>query len=155
VRVSAPVKDAPVQLCAFFVGKEEYALDIRRVEEILHPLPVTPLPRAPAFLEGVVSLRGAVVPVVDVRKRLGVPLPRNGKSKLLICLLGRKRVGLLVDRVSQVVRTTVGELKPAPPLSREGQSPCVIGVCGPPERMKLLLDVKALLQPEPPGGVRA
>jgi purine-binding chemotaxis protein CheW len=154
--VPAPTpKDAPVQLCAFFVGSEEYALDIRRVEEILQPLPVTPLPRAPSYLEGVVSLRGAVVPVVDVRKRLGAKVDPGGKAKLLICLVGRKRLGLLVDRVSQVVRTTVGELKPAPPLSREGQGPCVIGVCGPPEKMKLLLDVKALLQPEPPGGVRS
>ena len=121
----------------------------------LQPLPVTPLPRAPAYLEGVVSLRGAVVPVVDVRKRLGAPIPPGGKSKLLICLVGRKRLGLLVDRVTQVVRTTVGEVKPAPPFSREGQAPCVIGVCGPPERMKLLLDIKALLQPEPPAGARA
>jgi len=137
-----------VQLCAFFVGKEEYCIDLRRVEEILQPLPVTPLPRAPEFIEGVVSLRGTVMPVVDVRKRLGVPLAPGGKAKLLVCLVGRKRLGLLVDRVSQVVRTTVGELKPAPPLSREGLTPCVLGVCGPPEKLMLLLDVKALLQQE-------
>jgi len=153
--VTTPPRDAEVQLCAFFVGNEEYCIDIRRVEEILQPLPVTPLPRAPAFLEGVVSLRGAVVPVVDVRKRLGVAPAPGGKSKLLVCLVGKKRLGLLVDRVSQVVRTTVGELKPAPPLSREGLAPCVVGVCGPPDKMKLLLDVKALLQSEAPAGVRA
>lgn len=154
MKAGAP-REAALQLCAFFVGKEEYAIDIRRVEEILHPMPITPLPRAPSYLEGVVSLRGAVVPVVDVRKRLGAPVTPNGKAKLLVCLIGRKRLGLLVDRVTQVVRTTASELKPAPPLSREGLMPCVVGVYGPPERMKLLLDVKALLQPDPPAGASA
>jgi purine-binding chemotaxis protein CheW len=139
-----------VQLCAFYVGKQEYAVDIRRVAEILQPVPVTALPRAPEFLEGVVNLRGAIIPVVDVRKRLGGELKSTRKTKLLICLIGRKRVALIVDGVSQVFRVKLGDLKPAPPLGESGLASCVMGVCGPPGRLRLLLDVKALLGPPPP-----
>lgn len=141
--------DREVQLCAFYVGKQEYAVDIRRVAEILHPVPVTPLPQAPSFLEGVVNLRGNIVPVVDVRKRLGVEAGPTRKMKMLICRMGRKRLALIVDGVSQVFKVKVSELKPAPPVGGEGSLPYVVGVCGKPGRLRLLLDVKALLGPAP------
>ncbi|MBM7117573.1 chemotaxis protein CheW [[Archangium] primigenium] len=153
-------RDPPVQLCAFFVGAEEYAVDIMRVEEILQPQRLTPVRGAPAFLEGVIRLRGAILPVVDLRKRLlGVAAPVDTpKTRLLVCWVGRRRVAFTVDRVSEVVRLRRGEIKPAPALGAVGAGPFVVGVYGEPEsreapvpggeRLKLLLDVKALLLAE-------
>ena len=87
-----------VQLCVLQVGGTEYAIDLRRVDEILTVPELTPVPRAPKFLEGVVKLRGEVVPVIDVRKRLDVVSAAideksRRRQRLLICKIGRRRVG--------------------------------------------------------------
>ncbi len=162
----AAERDPLVQLCVFFVGHEEYAVDIMRVEEILLLQRTTPIRGAPPFLEGVIRLRGAIIPVVDLRKRLGgVEAPVNTpKSRMLVCWLGRKRVAFTVDRVSEVVRLRRSDIKPAPAIGAVGPTPFVVGVYGEPDkqeqgdkrgstgrevaRLKLLLDVKALLMAE-------
>jgi purine-binding chemotaxis protein CheW len=150
------VSGTSIQLCVWRVGADHYAVDLRRVEEIL-PLPVvTPVPRAPSFLEGVVRLRGDVLPVVDVRRRLGVtgvpaPLTRSAtgqprsRERLVVCRIGARRVGFVVDAVTQVLRVERSALKPAPLAHRPGQRPHVLGVCGEPGALRLLLDVKALV----------
>jgi purine-binding chemotaxis protein CheW len=145
---SAP-RDPLVQLCCFSVGREEYVVDIMRVEEILPPQRVIPVPRAPSFVEGMLHLRGALLPVVDLRQRLSATeAPPSPKTRLLVCLLGRRRLALRVDRVTEVLRVRRSEIKPAPALLSPGRTPFVIGVCGPPERPRLLLDLKALLRAE-------
>lgn len=147
--------DGPVQLCVVRLGGEAYALDLKRVDEIL-PVPVvTPVPRAPAFLEGVARLRGEVLPVVDARKRLGVSATAlattpSGKprrtERLVVCRIGRRRVGLLVDAVLAVRRVPRQLLRPAPLAARPGEAPHVLGVVGEGAQLTLLLDVKALVE---------
>lgn len=149
---------AACQLCVLRVGAEEYVVDLARVDEILPVPALTPVPRAPAFLEGVVKLRGEVVPVVDVRRRLGVPpgqsvaLSPSGKprsrERLLVCRIGRRRVGFVVDAVTHVVKVPRASLRPAPLAVGPGRAPHVLGVCGEAGHLKLLLDVKALLAEE-------
>lgn len=143
-----------VQLCVLEVGQESYVIDLRRVEEILPAQVATPVPRAPRFLEGVVKLRGEVVPVVDVRKRLGVT-PRSAGSKdprllrrqrMVVCKLGRRRVGFLVDAVSRVMRVDASELQPAPLAASPGRAAHVLGVCGEAGQLKLMLDLLSLVQ---------
>ena len=144
-----------IQLCVVRIGAESYAVDLKRVEEIL-PVPVvTPLPRAPRFLEGVVRLRGEVLPVVDARKRLEVTssavqqLKPSGKPKrterLVVCRIGARRIGMLVDGVTSVQRVDRSSLRPAPLANRPGAAPHILGVTGEGEHLTLLLDVKALL----------
>jgi purine-binding chemotaxis protein CheW len=136
-----------VQLCAFGVGAEEYAIDILRVEEVLAAPPVTPLRGAPRFLEGVLELRGVILPIIDVRKRMGVPAsPGRGGARLIVCKVGPRRLGLVVDRLTQVFRVERSTLKPAPVGARDGEAPWVLGVCQQGHRLVFLLDVKALLQ---------
>lgn len=148
-----------IQLCVVHIGAESYAVDLKRVEEIL-PVPVlTPLPRAPTFLEGVVRLRGEVLPVVDARKRLQVTsvatpaLKPSGKPKrterLVVCRIGTRRVGVLVDAVTQVQRVQRNSLRPAPLANRPGAAPHVLGVTGEGDHLTLLLDIKALLTEDP------
>lgn len=151
-----------VQLCTFRVGGEDYALDIMRVREVIHPLPVTPVPRAPVFVEGVARLRGDVVPVVDVRKRFGLPAsPPTPRTRFLVVVVGRRRLALVVDEVCEVVRLPRSAIRPAPALVRLDAPRFFLGVCGGPdrhggpERLRLLLNVKALLEPVGPGEVEA
>jgi purine-binding chemotaxis protein CheW len=136
-----------VQLCAFVVGGEEYVVDIMRIKEIIPPLKITPVPRAPAFVEGVINLRGVIIPVVDLRRRLGLPLgPATKKSKYLICTVGGRRVGLVVDAVTEVLRIPRSDIRRAPRMLAAAGPRFFLGVCGPPEALKLLLNVKALLE---------
>jgi purine-binding chemotaxis protein CheW len=131
-----------VQLCVVRIGATEYAIDLRRVREILPTQRLTPLPAASQW-EGLFESRGTVLPVLDLRRQLGVrPSAAPGREKLLVVLIGQRQVGMLVDAVVQVLRTQRSELKPAPSVS---EGPYVVGVCGDPPSLKLLLDVKALL----------
>jgi purine-binding chemotaxis protein CheW len=155
--------DEPVQLCTFRIGGEDYAVDIMRVREIIHPLPITPVPRAPPSVEGVVRLRGEVMPVLDVRKRLGVPASApTRRTRFLVVNVARRRIGLVVDEVCEVIRIPRAEIRPAPPLGDERAPRFFLGVCGGDgapvrsrrpgsARLRLLLNVKALLDPSVPG----
>ncbi len=158
----AAAKDGPrVQLCTFRIGGEDYAIDIMRVREIIHPLPITPVPRAPSFVEGVIRLRGEVVPVLDVRKRLGLAAtPPTRKMRFLVVNVAGRRIGLVVDEVCEVLRIPLGEIRPAPPLGDSGGRRIFLGACGGEDvagrggggpRLRLLLNVKALLDPAVPG----
>jgi purine-binding chemotaxis protein CheW len=144
----APAKAEPiVQLCAFVVGSEEYVVDIMRIKEIIAPLKITSVPHAPDFVEGVVNLRGAIIPVVDLRRRLSLPTtPATKKTKYLICTVGGRRVGLVVDAVTEVIRIPKSAIKRTPSLLAGRGPQFFLGVCGPPERLKLLLNVRALLE---------
>jgi purine-binding chemotaxis protein CheW len=135
-----------VQLCAMEVGGTSYVIDLLRVEEIVHPLPVVPVPRAPPFVKGVVPYRGDVVPVVDVRERMGVARMVSTKERLVVCRVGRRRLGLLVDAVRQVLRVSRYTLRASPLAAAAGSTPFVLGVCGDAPKLHLLLDVKALVE---------
>lgn len=138
--------DPVVRLCAFFVGADEYVVDIMRIEEILQAPSWTPLPQ-PAVVDGMLQLRGEVVPLLELPSRLATSgaAPKL-KPKLVVCRIGRRRLGLLVDGVTQVLRARLSDLKPAPAPAARGARPWVMGVCSAGDRLRLLLDVKALAE---------
>ncbi len=106
-----------VQLATFTVGTERYALDIMRIKEIINPLKITPVPRAPSFIEGVIELRGAILPVVDLRKRFELPAtPQRRSTKYVIVGIDGRIVGLVVDGAAQVLRVFRSEIRPTPPM---------------------------------------
>jgi len=136
-------EEGTVQLAALEVGSERYVVDVMRVEEVISPPEVTKVASGPSFVEGVIELRGAILPLVDARKRLfGVAPPHSGR--LVVCKVGAGRFGLVVDRVSAVFRTSRTNLKSAP-LTSTAERPYVLGVCHHGGRLYLMLDVKALL----------
>src|SRR5262245_31619048 len=117
-----------------------------RVQEIIPPQEVTRVPRAPAAIEGVVNLRGAIVPVVDVRRQLGLPESKAPpRPRLLVCRVGPHLLGLKVDAVTSVFRVEKEQLKPAPVAAAQ-TSPHVVGVCTHAGKLRLLLDVRALVK---------
>jgi purine-binding chemotaxis protein CheW len=164
----ADAADAIVELCAFRVGDEEYVLDLRRIREILQPLPIVPVPRAPEYVDGVMNLRGEVIPVVDARKRLGLAPRAGGRSKVLVVNVAGRVLGLVVDGVAEVLRIPRSGIGPPPALLGEAEPRLFLGVCGAgpsrrrapeagrararaaPQRLRLLLNVKALLEPATP-----
>jgi purine-binding chemotaxis protein CheW len=145
--------DPAVQLCVFRVGYEKYALDLRRVEEILRTPRLARVPQAPSFIEGVIHFRGSVVPMVDLRKRFGLPTcPPAIKSRCMICRLGRERVAIQVDGPTEVLTLRISELypPPTPGPGAGGASPFIVGVCGAADELKFLLDLKALFVSQAP-----
>ena len=116
-----------LQLVAFCVGDGRYALDIMRIKEIINPVPVTQVPKAPAFIEGVIELRGAILPIVDLRKRFDLEAtPPTRATKFLIVGIdvGGKRmiVGLVVDGVLEPLRVTRDMIRPAPQLAQGAEA---------------------------------
>ena len=131
----------------FGLGKEEFALPIGAVEEVANPpAQVTRLPRAPDFLEGVTNLRGDVLPVVDQRRRFGLPPFEGGQRRMIVLRAGKNRAGLIVDAVSEVLRVPAEAVEPAPDPA--GEAPALVqGVInlGAAGRMVLVLEPGELL----------
>ena len=116
------------EVLTFLLGVEEYALDIVRIREILRLRPVTEVPRAPSFVLGVLSVRGEVMPVIDLRRRMGMPPQEPTKdTRVLIGVQKDEPCGLLVDAVRQVVRMRDEDIEPPPP-SVGGTSEFVAGI---------------------------
>jgi purine-binding chemotaxis protein CheW len=146
-----------VELCAFRVGGEEYVVDLKRVREVVNPLPVRPVPRAPEAIEGVVDLRGEVIPVVDVRRRFGLEaVPASRKARLLVVRIEGRVLALLVDAVLEVMRIPRSAIRPAPSLPGSEGPRLFLGACGGTGpggarsgavKLRLLLNVKALTEP--------
>ncbi|HEX6837376.1 MAG TPA: chemotaxis protein CheW [Polyangia bacterium] len=137
------------QLVAFGVADGDYAVDIMRIKEIINPVPVVPMPKAPPFIEGVIELRGAILPIVDVRKRFDFSptAPTRATKYLIVSVdLGEQRaiVGLVVDRVSEPLRVAKSDIRPAPRLSVSERA-YFTGVVAHHGKMLMVLDVDALL----------
>jgi len=137
-----------LQLTCFNLGDDLFAVDIMRIREIVLPQKLFSLPRASQNLEGVINLRGAVIPVMDLRKRFGMPPLANGKSgKLLIVSLQHQMLALVVDDVMEVITVPVREIKPPPDVAEGVGAEYLLGVCLSQDRVFMLLDIDSLLGP--------
>lgn len=136
-----------LQLVIFRLGAEEFGVPIMCVQEIVRvPEQLTKVPRTPAFVEGVINLRGAVLPVIDQRTRLDLPpLARNDRQRIMVFTVGEQRTGFIVDSVAEVLRVPRQCLAPAPALS-EAQGRMIREVARLKERLIMLIDPPQLLQ---------
>jgi purine-binding chemotaxis protein CheW len=107
-----------VQLVVFRIAGQQLALNIFQVERILRYEKPEPLPRAPDFLEGMLPYAQSVVPVVDLRKRLGVPAPVKDDTRIVILEWEQGRIGIVVDAVMEVKRVIAAQITPPPPIVR-------------------------------------
>ncbi len=137
-----------IQLACFSLGETLFAVDIMRIKEIIQQQNISKLPSPSRFLEGVINLRGAVIPVMDLRKRFGMPPAINTKtSKLLLVSLSRHVLALSVDDVLEVISVPVDQLKPPPEFEEMAGGECLLGVCLLGERVFMILDIDTLLSP--------
>jgi purine-binding chemotaxis protein CheW len=134
------------QMVVLDVGDESYGIPVQRVREIIRVPPITRVPNGPAFLEGVINLRGQVIPVMDLRKHLGIPFgDETRRSRVVVSELGRHTVGLMVDGVSQVVMVATTEIEPPPALVAGAADGQVCGVARLGDRLVLFLDPDRVL----------
>lgn len=138
-----------IQVACFVLGEDLFAVDIMRIREIIRPLKMSRLVKAPPFIEGVVNLRGTVIPVINLRRRFDLPLQEADQgTKLLIVSLGKQAVGLIVDEVTEVLTVPVKNIKPPPPVVEGIGADYLIGVCLSGESMISLLNIDRILTPE-------
>lgn len=134
-----------IQLVAFRVGDQEFALEILQVERILRYERPSPLPKAPEFLEGIVTYSGTPIPVVDLRKRLEVPAPLEEQTRLMVLALDDQRVAVVVDEVREVLRVDSTTIIAPPPIVRGLAAEYIAGLVTRGERTLVLLHAGRLL----------
>lgn len=138
-----------VQLVTFKVGGEEFGLDVFSVHEILRWQGVTPVPRAPAFVEGVLDVRGAVVPVIDLRRRFEVPrYGHDDETRIVLVEFGGERLGLVVDAVTEVLRAPETAISAPPAYIKGLAAEFVRGIVRLEGRLVILLDLDRILSSE-------
>jgi purine-binding chemotaxis protein CheW len=134
------------QMITFTVGAQEYGVDIQSVKEVIRQGEITPLPRAPSFLKGVINLRGDVIPIVDLRERFALQAGTyTESSRVIVVEVGEKSVGMVVDRVSHVIRVPEDRIEDAPAWLGGTRNEFVRGVARVDERLVVLLDMTAVL----------
>jgi purine-binding chemotaxis protein CheW len=134
------------QMLSFSLGNEEYALDIHDIREIIKPRDITDIPRVPEFVLGIISLRGIVIPVFDLKRRfkLGTSL-LSPSSRIIVCQRGNKSAGLLVDSISQVIKVPYASIEPPPPILSGLERELLDGIGRHRERMLILLNMPCVL----------
>ncbi len=147
--MAASKEGTPIQLAVFQLEGQPYAIDIMKIKQIIRPLKISRLPKAPDFLEGVINLRGVVIPVIDMRKRLGMePGEDRSDDKVIIASVDRKIVGIIVDDVSEVIPVSKSEIQPPPRVIRGIESTYLHGVCRYKDDILMILNLDEILTAE-------
>ena len=134
------------QVVSFKLGPEEYGVDIAQVQEINRMVAVTNVPRAPVFMEGVINLRGQLIPIIDLRTRFGMPRAEHTKNtRIVVTEIGTKRVGMVVDSVSEVLRLPLDAIEPAPDMITGVDTEYIRGVGKVDDRLIILLDLAKIV----------
>ncbi|MEW6021587.1 MAG: chemotaxis protein CheW [Pseudomonadota bacterium] len=135
-----------LEVLSFRLGKEEYGISILKVQEIRGYDAVTRIANAPAFLKGVINLRGQIVPIVDMRIRFALGQAEYDAFTVVIILnIGRQVIGMVVDSVSDVVTLAPEQVRPAPSIGGGIDADHLLGLGTVGERMLILLDIERLM----------
>ena len=146
MQTTTAVRDGTREVLVFVLGSEEYGVEILKVQEIRGYDKVTPIPKAPDYLKGVVNLRGIIVPVIDMRIKFGLAEAKYDSFTVVIILRVAGRViGIVVDGVSDVVRLAAADVKEAPGLGSVVDSSYLAGLATQGDRMILLLEIEKFL----------
>jgi purine-binding chemotaxis protein CheW len=139
------IHEQELEVLSFLLGSEEYVVPVERVREVLTPKEITPVPHTADYLLGVCSLRGTVMPVIDLNRRLGLAAsPRDERSRIIVVSLAQDdQVGLFVDRVRGVVRFLPSAVRPTPETVAQGAGAEFLkGIARKDDRLYILLDVE-------------
>jgi purine-binding chemotaxis protein CheW len=135
-----------VQVVSFELGSEEYGVDISQVQEIIRMVEITHVPRAPHFMEGVINLRGQLIPIIDLRTRFGMARAEHTKStRIVVTEIGSKRVGIVVDSVSEVLNIPIEQIEDAPDMIAGVGTEYIQGVGKVADRLIILLDLSMVM----------
>ncbi|MGB0908753.1 MAG: chemotaxis protein CheW [Nitrospirales bacterium] len=135
-----------LQLVSFHVGEEEFAIDILGVQEIIRMVELTPVPNAPYFVEGVINLRGKVIPILDLRSRFGLPsADRTKETRIIVVEIADTVLGFIVDSVEEVLRLPENLIETPPSTGRGGSAEFHKGIGRVNGRLLMLLDLGQIL----------
>ena len=143
--VEADSPPAALQFLTFRIGAEEYGIDILKVQEIRSYEAPTRIAHSPSFVKGVVNLRGVIVPIVDMRIRLGCEAETNAFTVVIVLNVVGRVVGMVVDSVSDVLEMARSAIRPAPEVAASIDTRFVTGLGTIHERMLILLDIEAMI----------
>jgi purine-binding chemotaxis protein CheW len=134
------------QLVVFDLAAEGYGVDISAVREIIRMQDITKVPGAPPFVEGIINLRGSVIPVVDLRKRFALEASeRNRDNRILVVDIGGQDIGVVVDAVTEVLRITADSVEPPSAVITTADSVYLLGIVKLEGRLVILLDLEKVL----------
>jgi purine-binding chemotaxis protein CheW len=141
--------EATEHLASFFLAREEYGVDVRQVQEIRRVAEITSVPRAPEFVRGVINLRGRILPVLDLKRRLGLgEVQVERASRIVVVRLKERLLGLLVDGASQVLKVPLSRIEAAPEEVVQKGGDYIRGVAKLDDRLIILVDLERLLAGE-------
>ena len=145
-----PKKETPsgstLTLVGFFLGQEEYALDILKIREIRPMMEITTVPKAPDFVEGVINLRGDIVPIINLRAKLSLPeAEHTEESKVIVVEFDNRLIGIVVDEVSEVIEIPEERVSPPPAIIGGVEAEFLKGVGKLGDRLLILLDLDKIL----------
>lgn len=137
--------DELIQLVSFALGREEFAVDILKVQEINRMVEITHVPQSPPYVDGIINLRGKVIPVVDLRAKFGMESrARDKNSRIVVCDVGGEIIGMVVDGVSEVLRIPQNTLEEPPAIIQSNGLEYIKGMIRLEGRLLLYLDILRL-----------
>jgi len=135
-----------IEFVSFMAGGQSFCIEITQIREIRRWTPVTALPHADRAILGVINLRGAVIPIVDLAEQLGLGSSEtSARHVVIVVAIGTQTVGLLVDSVSEILAVAVDTICDAPPMSKGVDSDCIIGLVSVEDEMSRVLALEAVL----------
>jgi purine-binding chemotaxis protein CheW len=139
----------PLQQVCFKLGKEEFGVDILKVREIVRYQQIARVPQTSDFIAGVINLRGNIIPVIDLRKKVGLPnIEKNDRTRIIVFYVAEKLVGMIVDRVDRVIRLRQDQIEPPPDIGLGKIQEFVSGVGKVENGLFILLNTEKLLTDE-------
>ncbi len=142
-------KDTLKQLVTFTISEETYGLEILKVQEIVRLPQVTKLPKAPAFVKGVIDLRGSVIPILDLREKFGIDtIAYSEKTRVIILETSGKKIGIIVDTVSKVIQVEEKDIAPPPNAITGDDNQFISGVIRLEDKLIILLDIGNMFSEE-------
>jgi purine-binding chemotaxis protein CheW len=146
MQAAKQVQEDERELVTFRVGEQDFCLDISFVREIRGWTPATVLPHAPDFVLGVINLRGAIVPIVDLARRLGLGATQpDDRHVIVIAVVGQQTVGFLVDSVADIIGVAPAAIQPTPEVASQSTVLFIKGVIALEDRMLRLIDISTIL----------
>ena len=138
-----------LQFVGFRLGGEDYAIAITKIQEIIVMKPITRIPQVPGFIEGLINLRGSVIPVVNLRTLFGLEhRDLDDETRTIIVNVGDRTIGYIVDEVTQVMRIAADQIQEAPVSITSGSKQPIAGLAQLEDRLLVILEIERLLKPE-------
>ena len=141
-----PKDQAMEQLVVMRLSEEDYGVDITHVREIIRMQSITEVPQAPPYVEGIINLRGSVIPVVDLRKRFDLKATESSETRIVVVDVNEHAVGLVVDGVTEVITVPASSIEPVSNLAAASLTSDLRGIVNLPEKLIILINLESLLE---------